>query len=253
MASSLTLMRRSCRFVSIFATTSRQSSSKTLAPPSLQTGLLLFLSQRFHDVETVLSWIPWLKNRVVRQKNVFYGYTQKNFGDNIATAFYVLSLKGGFRFAGQSEWFRSDKRGKFNWDFMNHRDSPVEEVDVSNTLINYTGLDNLVKQKCLRTLSLSGCTQVDDWFLSRLHVFQDTLEELDISHCPQITEGGLAALKNLRVLRRLDVSQLPRIQNPGLVVILLEEMLPQCQVTAAGFDHCLMDRHTQSDSQAQAP
>ena len=40
-----------------------------------------------------------------------------------------------------------------------------------------------------------------------------------------------------RNLRRLDVSALPRLQSPGLVVILLEEMLPHCHVTAAGYDH----------------
>jgi hypothetical protein len=39
---------------------------------------------------------------------------------------------------------------------------------------------------------------VDDWALARLHVFQDTLEELDISCCPHITIGGLAALRNLK-------------------------------------------------------
>ena len=50
----------------------------------------------------------------------------------------------------------------------------------------------------LRTLSLRGCHEVDDWALARLHVFQDTLEELDISCCPHITIGGLAALRNLK-------------------------------------------------------
>ena len=50
----------------------------------------------------------------------------------------------------------------------------------------------------LRTLSLRGCPEVDDWALARLHVFQDTLEELDISCCPDITIGGLAGLGNLK-------------------------------------------------------
>uniref|UniRef100_A0A3P8YVB8 Uncharacterized protein n=1 Tax=Esox lucius TaxID=8010 RepID=A0A3P8YVB8_ESOLU len=198
MAASLMSMRRTFRLVPLLAATPRHWSSNPGAPPPLQTRLLLYLSHRFHDVETLLSWIPWLKSRGVRQKNIFYGYTQENFGDNVAAAFYILSLRGGFRFAGQSEWFRSNKRGKFSWDFINQRDATIEEVDASNTLINYTGLENLVKQKSLRTLSLCGCVEVDDWFLSRLHVFQDTLEELDISHCPQITVGGLASLRNLR-------------------------------------------------------
>lgn len=151
------------------------------------------------------------------------------------------------RYAGHSDWFRSDQRGRFNWDFLNHKDTALEEVDVSHTVINYNGLENLGteirfcwslilslcgfqaqtirftdgnhdrnvgsertevhshsicllsgSQRSLRTLSLRGCPEVDDWFLARLHMFQDSLEELDISHCPRISAGGLAALRNLK-------------------------------------------------------
>lgn len=135
----------------------------------------------------------------------------------------------------------------------------------------------------MKTLSLQGCPEVNDWFLARLHIFQDSLEELDISHCPCITIGGLPALRNLkyvyniqyiistyiytyiqylsiivttlgmisavnliyfylvcyRRLRRLDVSSLPRVSNPGLVFILLEEMLPHCHITATGYNFSL--------------
>lgn len=99
---------------------------------------------------------------------------------------------------------------------------------MSHTVINYTGLGNLStegffffpflnnissksnfcvfnlihlpseEQQSLKTLSVRGCPEVDDWFLARLHMFQDSLEELDISHCPRITTGGLAALRNLK-------------------------------------------------------
>uniref|UniRef100_A0A8C4I4J9 Distal membrane arm assembly component 2 n=1 Tax=Dicentrarchus labrax TaxID=13489 RepID=A0A8C4I4J9_DICLA len=138
-------------------------SSSSVSPSPLHRRLLLLLAQRFYDVEMLLSW--WSRLR---------------------------------RYVGWSEWFRADKRGKFNWDFMEHKDTPLEEVNMSYTLINYTGLDNFEKQRSLRTLSLRGCPEVDDWFLARLHVLQDSLEELDISHCPHITTGGLAALRNLK-------------------------------------------------------
>lgn len=138
------------------------------------------------------------------------------------------------RYAGQSEWFYADQKGKFNLD-LNHRDTPLEEVNMSHTLINYTGLMNfgiellfsrnsailiffnhipfylialmlsmllicleLEGQQSLRTLSLRGCPEVDDWLLARLHMFQESLKELDISHCPRITTGGLAALRHLK-------------------------------------------------------
>ncbi|CAB1348748.1 unnamed protein product [Coregonus sp. 'balchen'] len=109
----------------------------------------------------------------------FYGYTQQNCGDNVAAGYYILSLKGGFRAVGSGS----------NETEENHWDTSIEEVDVSNTLINYTGLENLgtyhfIHGRELRTLSVSGCAEVDHWFLSRLHIFQDTVEELDISNYP---------------------------------------------------------------------
>lgn len=47
------------------------------------------------------------------------------------------------RCVGQSDWFRTDQKGKFNWDFLNNKGTPLEDVDMSYTVINYTGLVNL--------------------------------------------------------------------------------------------------------------
>lgn len=49
----------------------------------------------------------------------------------------------GFRFAGQTEWFRPDAKGRFSYDFMNFPNAMIEEVDLSGTPINSDGLDNL--------------------------------------------------------------------------------------------------------------
>lgn len=190
-------------------------------------------------METLLYLNSRLSKNRLRKKNAYYGYTQRFYGKHIASAYYILSLKGGFRFVGQSEWYRTDWRGRFNWDFLQHKDTQLEEVDMSHTFITYNGLKNLEDQQSLRTLKLQGCPEVDDWFLARLHIFQDSLEELDISHCPCITTGGLVALRHLKSLRRLNISSLPKISSPGLVVILLEEMLPKCLITANGYNYSL--------------
>lgn len=46
------------------------------------------------------------------------------------------------RFVEQTEWFCADKRGKFNWDFLNHKDALLQDINMSNTLINHRGLSN---------------------------------------------------------------------------------------------------------------
>lgn len=44
---------------------------------------------------------------------------------------------------------------------------------------------------------------------------------------------GPPLLLPLRNLRRLDISDLPAVSNPGLTQILVEEMLPNCEVLGA--------------------
>ncbi|XP_022616246.1 distal membrane-arm assembly complex protein 2 [Seriola dumerili] len=253
MSAHLMSLHRCCQRSALLLVARRPwSSSSVSSPPPLHTRLLLYLTQRFYDVEMLLRWRSQLKRRGIQKKNVYYSYTQRFHGAYIAAAYYILSIKGGFRYVDQTDWFRPNQRGKFSWDFMNHKDTHLEEVDMSYTVINYSGLQNLEGQRSLRTLSLRGCSEVDDWFLARLHMFQDSLEELDISHCPRITTGGLAALRNLKGLRRLDISSLPGISTPGLVIILLEEMLPLCQITANGYDHNLRPEEGEEKKHTQA-
>lgn len=113
---------------------------------------------------------------------------------------------------------------------MHFQAVPVEAVDASDCAINYQGLDNLLALKELQSLSLQRCPHVDDWCLSRLYQLADSLQELSLAGCPQISERGLACLHHLQNLRRLDISDLPAVSNPGLTQILVEEMLPNCEV-----------------------
>ncbi|XP_034024812.1 distal membrane-arm assembly complex protein 2-like [Thalassophryne amazonica] len=239
MAASLATLQRCCQQSAciLVARRSWSSSPETLQP--LHKRLLLYLTQHYYDIEIFLGLGSKWKNRELRRKNMYFGYTQKFYGPDIAAAHFVLSLKGGFRYVGQPDWFRANQRGKFSWDFLNHKGTQLEEIDMSNTVITYRGLDNLENQRNLKTLSLRGCPNVDDWFLARLHMFQESLEELDISHCPNITTGGLPALNNLKTLRRL-VFHLSWNTVSGLVIILLEEMLPHCQITATGYKHTVV-------------
>ncbi|XP_009996772.1 PREDICTED: ATP synthase subunit s-like protein [Chaetura pelagica] len=108
-------------------------------------------------------------------------------------------------------------------------DAPVVAVDLSGSSLTYEGFDNLVLLRQLQHLDLSRCPHLDDWALGRLHVFGDTLRDLSVAHCPQVTERGLATLHHLRELRRLDVAGI-QVPSPGLVQILLEEMLPKCHI-----------------------
>lgn len=55
-----------------------------------------------------------------------------------------------------------------------------------------------VPLKELRSLSLQRCPNVDDWCLSRLYLLANSLQELSLAGCPQVSERGLACLHHLQ-------------------------------------------------------
>ncbi|KAE8585742.1 hypothetical protein XENTR_v10021434, partial [Xenopus tropicalis] len=138
-------------------------------------------------------------------------------------------------FQGHKDWYRADRRGKFSWDFLEHKEVPVECIDLSRSPLTFRGLDNIVSLKELRELYLNNCPHLDDWALSRLHVFKDSLEVLSIAGCPSITERGLATLHHLQNLRYLDLSDLSSVTNKGLIRILMEEVLPKCEIVGINY------------------
>uniref|UniRef100_H3BFY2 Distal membrane-arm assembly complex protein 2 n=1 Tax=Latimeria chalumnae TaxID=7897 RepID=H3BFY2_LATCH len=197
MAAPLLLRGRLCfQLVKI----SCRTCSSTTKPPHLPLRQRIFhyLCTRFYDIENLINWSVSVRHWHLRKQNVYYSYTQQLYGEYIAAAYYILNHKGGIRFAGHRDWFRANRRGKFDWSFLNYKDVPLEAVDASGSLINYDGLDHLVCLKELKHLNLSGCPHVDDWCLDRLHMFKDSLEELNLAGCPQVTERGLAVLHHLK-------------------------------------------------------
>ncbi|XP_075773943.1 distal membrane-arm assembly complex protein 2 isoform X2 [Pelodiscus sinensis] len=181
----------------------RRLSGRAAASEPLRQRFLRYLCSRFYDIESLVDWSAKLHFKNLRRKNAFQG---------------------------QERWFRAERHGTFNSDFLQFRDVPVEAIDLAGSVVNYHGLDNLVKLTALKSLDLSRCPNVDEWALSRLHVFAETLEELSLAGCPQVTERGLACLQQLENLRRLDLSHLPAVPCQGLLRILVEEMLPGCEV-----------------------
>uniref|UniRef100_A0A5F5PR06 Distal membrane-arm assembly complex protein 2 n=1 Tax=Equus caballus TaxID=9796 RepID=A0A5F5PR06_HORSE len=184
--------------------------SRTVAPEGNQRKgrtVLQFLADRFYDVQALREYLLRKQVSKVHQKN---------------------------RFQGQ-EWMRPNGRGRFSLEFFKFQAVPVEAVDASGCAINYQGLDNLLALKELQSLSLQRCPHVDDWCLSRLYQLAGSLQELSLAGCPQVSERGLACLHHLQNLRRLDISDLPAVSNPGLTQILVEEMLPNCNVLGADW------------------
>ncbi|XP_057569061.1 distal membrane-arm assembly complex protein 2 isoform X3 [Hippopotamus amphibius kiboko] len=215
--------------------------------------LLQFLTHRFYDVEAMREYLLQKQVLKVQQKNRSFAYIKERYGLYIASAYFVLKQGGAVKFQDK-EWMRPHGRGLSSGELWKLQEVPIEAVDASGCAINYQGLDNLLALKELQSLSLQRCPHMDDWCLSRLYQLADSLQELSLAGCPRISERGLACLHHLQNLRRLNISDLPAVSNPGLTQILVEEMLPNCEVLGADWAQGLkLGPEEQSRDTARSP
>uniref|UniRef100_A0A8V5GMQ3 Zer-1-like leucine-rich repeats region domain-containing protein n=1 Tax=Melopsittacus undulatus TaxID=13146 RepID=A0A8V5GMQ3_MELUD len=155
------------------------------------------------------------------------------YGPNVAAAAFTLSLGGSVRYEGQEQWLRP--HGPWQERVLQLRSVPVWGLDLSACPVTYSGLGSLEPLPHLAHLDLSACPHVDDWTVARMRALAPSLRSLSLSRCPRVTERGLATLHHFRELRHLDVSGL-NVPSPGLVRILLEEMLPGCRIVGMELD-----------------
>ncbi|KAK3611329.1 hypothetical protein CHS0354_029981 [Potamilus streckersoni] len=181
-------------------------------------------------------WIKKLENRMWKEKvkdQEFRPQRLETLGPDLATATFIVARNGAVKFVGQDRWIRIDKDGKYALPNRKVEGLYLEAVDASGTEILYTGLSNFVDLHHLRYLNFSNCKFFDDWCLSYLHIFETTLEFLDVSGCPEVTERGLATIHKLSNLKCLRMANLPKVQNPEFVALLLEDIMPQCTILGA--------------------
>jgi len=103
----------------------------------------------------------------------------------------------------------------------------IEAVDMRFSLINYEGLDKFNGLKELRYLNLQGCRFIDDWAMTRLHPFSDTLEYLDLSET-RITLRGFNYIHLMKSLKYLNLSNMVDITDEEMLEIIpmLRAVLP---------------------------
>ncbi|XP_063108886.1 distal membrane-arm assembly complex protein 2 isoform X2 [Cavia porcellus] len=198
--------------------------------------LLQFLSDHFYEVEFLREYLLQRQIQKVHLDNRAYSHIESTYGPDIAGAYFVLKHGGAVKYDSRGflfrdmEWIRSEEWRRFIAEVSRFQAVPVEAVDASGSAINYHGLDSLLSLKELQSLSLQRCPHLDDWCLSRLYPLAGSLQELLLAGCPRISERGLACLHHLPNLRKLDISDLPAVEFPSLTQILVEEMLPNCEV-----------------------
>lgn len=106
----------------------------------------------------------------------------------------------------------------------------VEEIDATDSAIMHIGFPHFKGCKHIRRIVFHKASYLDDAGLEQLPLLKDSLEELQISSCGNVTEEGLRHLKQLKNLTYLLIYDLPEIKDKDAMCKELEEALPNCAV-----------------------
>lgn len=184
----------------------------------------------------IVNWYRNFKHRVNLVDQSYRKERVATLGFDLAAAHFLVYRGGKVRFKNAQEWCQKDEDGEY--DLLRHYtpDVFVEALDASEVNLLYEGLENMCNLRHLKWLSVANCPNVDDWFIDRICCqYSDTLQHLDISNCTRVTGHGIAALARLRELKSLNLSGLEQIKDIELLCLLLEDVLPDIQITGIEY------------------
>uniref|UniRef100_A0AAG5CZD1 Mitochondrial ATP synthase regulatory component factor B n=1 Tax=Anopheles atroparvus TaxID=41427 RepID=A0AAG5CZD1_ANOAO len=132
---------------------------------------------------------------------------------------------------GAKAKFVKDPRTHIHFNALPDESRPVlmEELDGTDSGIMHIGFDHLEGLTQLRKVTLHNCVYIDDQALWKLQKAADTLQEVQISKCSNVTDHGLLHLKKLSKLQQLKTFELPDVKNTQEVEKQLKEALPNCR------------------------
>lgn len=79
-------------------------------------------------------------------------------------------------------------------------------------------------------MKLHKCSYLDNEALPLLTLVKDSLLDLQLSSCGDISDSGVKSLAGLSNLRRLLIYDLPEVRDKEDCIRVLQEALPQCDV-----------------------
>ncbi|XP_053669930.1 ATP synthase subunit s, mitochondrial [Anopheles nili] len=163
------------------------------------------------------GWVNMMFNRVDRSR-------LKKVGPDRLCAEWLLKN-------GAKAKFVKDSRTHVHFNALPLESQPVvmEELDGTDSGIMHIGFDHLQGLNHLRKVTLHNCVYIDDQALWKLRYAGDTLEEVHISKCGNVTDHGLLHLKQLLKLQQVKTFDLPNVKNMQQVESTLRSILPNCK------------------------
>ncbi|XP_067277004.1 ATP synthase subunit s, mitochondrial [Pseudorasbora parva] len=153
----------------------------------------------------------------------------KAVGPDRAAAEWLLRCGAKVRFRGFDRW-QHDYNGLPTGPLGRYK---IEAIDATDSCIMYRGFDHLEGLENLEEIRLNKCIYIEDACLERLSqikTLQDSMKNMTVVSCGNVTDKGLIALHQLRNLELLFLSDLPGVKDKDQTVDRLQTALPRLTI-----------------------
>ncbi|OQR70672.1 ATP synthase subunit s protein-like, partial [Tropilaelaps mercedesae] len=158
-------------------------------------------------------------------------------GGELAAATFVVHRGAAVRFHGKDRWISRDpETEEYDLPRVFTPNLDVEAIDMRDFHIIPKGFENLRGCGSLRSLAMKNQPFVDDWCLDTISaLFHPTLEYIDVTGCPKVTERGLSVLHRCKNLRVIYMNNMSNVKDAELLAMHLEDALPCVQIDGVDY------------------
>ncbi|XP_031631565.1 ATP synthase subunit s, mitochondrial isoform X1 [Contarinia nasturtii] len=184
---------------------------------------------------TAFGDFTMFNSSVNRQMRSFFAYLRVAFnkvdtqrleevGPNQLCAEWILKNGGSVQFHNQYLPIK-----EYN-SLSNTKSEKIKVVDGTDSSIMALGFEHFKGCKNIEQIILNRCKHMENEALEQLGYVKNSLNELQITDCPNVVESGLMSLKQLNNLKKLTIYNFIYIKDFTGVVNQLKKDLPNCEI-----------------------
>lgn len=191
------------------------------------TKVIMSVSYKWLNVQKSFSrsFFHWINI----QFNVLDETRRAEFGPDRTCAEWILRNGGAVRFSQIKQVFAD-----YNTlpDENEKMELTLEEIDATDSSIMTNGFVHFIGCKHIRKVIFHKCNYLEDDAFKYIGFLKNSLMDLQISSCGNISEKGLVHLKVLKNLKRLSMFDLIQVKNMKKLTDDLRSALPNCEISA---------------------
>ncbi|ODN05714.1 ATP synthase subunit s, mitochondrial [Orchesella cincta] len=173
-----------------------------------------------HQKRFLWGWLNSIFNRVDESRI-------KEVGPDRACAEWLLRCGAGVRWdKGPDEWLRDYN----SLPAGNYRGLRIVEIDATDSAVMHIGFTHFRGLKHVRKAIFHKCGYMEDEAVRRIGYLKDSLEELQISSCGNVSDEGILTLVELKNLKKLKLYDFLEVRDRQKCLSVLKENLPNCLI-----------------------